>query len=401
MEDSRAPTLEDVRQALLCLYEPRELSRCRLFQVLGGPGGDAEARGQGLRRLILDAMEQLRPRGRAAPSASEYRAYDCVTLRYVSSLSVEEIAEELSLSRRQVYRDLRWGENRLAELLEARRQMREDEAAPAADALTQEIEALPRRQEAVSLVEVVQGAISALAPLVARFEVTLSYSGPNGGVAVMATPGVLREAIVQALSAVVQCSRGDAVAVTLTTDRGEALLNLPALPTGSPQSGLLRGALRILEAQGVTCGPAREGEGRLLLRLPLARRYRVLLVEDNPSAIALYERYLEGSEWEPVLLPNGRVAEEIAASRRAHAVILDIMMPETDGWSVLQALKLDPRTRDIPVIVCSVVDDPELGRALGATAYLTKPVARPALLEALAAARQGRSPAAVDPGRRG
>jgi len=75
---------------------------------------------------------------------------------------------------------------------------------------------------------------------------------------------------------------------------------------------------------------------------------------------------------------------ELAVAKRAQAIILDIMMPETDGWRVLQALKLDERTRQIPVIVCSVVNDPELGLALGAASYLTKPVFRPALLRVLA-----------------
>jgi len=106
-------------------------------------------------------------------------------------------------------------------------------------------------------------------------------------------------------------------------------------------------------------------------------------VEDNPGARALYGRYLEGTEWLPLTAEGPERVPALAADRGAAAVILDIMMPETDGWSVLQALRMEPRTAAVPVIVCSVLNDPELAAALGATHYLTKPVSRSQLLGAL------------------
>jgi CheY-like chemotaxis protein len=71
------------------------------------------------------------------------------------------------------------------------------------------------------------------------------------------------------------------------------------------------------------------------------------------------------------------------------AVALDVMMPTQDGWEVLQSLKNDPTTRNIPVIICSVLDDPELAYSLGAAAYLHKPVTQADLLSALAALEPG------------
>ena len=70
---------------------------------------------------------------------------------------------------------------------------------------------------------------------------------------------------------------------------------------------------------------------------------------------------------------------------RPGAVLLDIRLPGIDGWAVLKALKADPETRDIPVIVVSIVDERARGVALGAAAYLVKPVSREELLTALAA----------------
>ena len=146
----------------------------------------------------------------------------------------------------------------------------------------------------------------------------------------------------------------------------------------------MQAALRVVEAQNLRYELAPAASGTVLrCHFPLAKRHRVLILEDNPSASALYERYLANSEWEPILAPHPSLVGNLALAKQAQAIILDIMMPETDGWSVLQALKLDQRSRRIPVIICSVVNDPELGLALGATRYLTKPVSRPELLEAL------------------
>ena len=75
----------------------------------------------------------------------------------------------------------------------------------------------------------------------------------------------------------------------------------------------------------------------------------------------------------------------LEAVRRVHpdVVLLDIRLPGIDGWSVLQALKSARETRDIPVVVVSIVDERSRGVALGAAAYLVKPVGRDDLLGAL------------------
>jgi len=85
-----------------------------------------------------------------------------------------------------------------------------------------------------------------------------------------------------------------------------------------------------------------------------------------------------------VVAVNG--IEAVAKARELHpvAITLDILLPGIDGWNVLTELKHLEATRDIPVVVISVVDDPELGRALGAIDYLVKPIDGKALLERLA-----------------
>ncbi len=65
------------------------------------------------------------------------------------------------------------------------------------------------------------------------------------------------------------------------------------------------------------------------------------------------------------------------------AITLDILMPHKDGWEVLNDLKADPATRDIPIIVLSIIDNRELGFSLGASDYLVKPIEKDTVLAAL------------------
>ena len=87
-------------------------------------------------------------------------------------------------------------------------------------------------------------------------------------------------------------------------------------------------------------------------------------------------RFLEREGFHTAPAMNGQQALEMVRALKPVAITLDVMMPGMDGWSVLSALKSDPETAEIPVIVVSIIDDKNLGYALGAAEYLTKPIDR-------------------------
>ena len=115
----------------------------------------------------------------------------------------------------------------------------------------------------------------------------------------------------------------------------------------------------------------------------VAGRPTVLVIEDDPAAQELLRVHLESAGYGVLVTANGRQGLGWLSQIRPDAVILDILLPEMDGWEILQRLKSDPQTRSIPVMVVSVVDDRQLGLALGAVDYLVKPVSRELLLESL------------------
>ena len=100
----------------------------------------------------------------------------------------------------------------------------------------------------------------------------------------------------------------------------------------------------------------------------------ILIIEDDSDAATLLSEIVEGAGYRVRHAPSGSVGLELARQLQPSAITLDVMIPGMDGWRVLQALKGDPRTEAIPVIICSIVDNRALGYRLGASDYLLKPV---------------------------
>jgi signal transduction histidine kinase len=109
----------------------------------------------------------------------------------------------------------------------------------------------------------------------------------------------------------------------------------------------------------------------------------VVVIEDDRPSLELLTVYLSGMAANVTVARDGPSGLE--AVRRVHptVVLLDIRLPGIDGWAVLEALKADPATREIPVVVASIVDERARGAALGAAAYLVKPISRDDLRAAL------------------
>ena len=121
----------------------------------------------------------------------------------------------------------------------------------------------------------------------------------------------------------------------------------------------------------------------------------VLVVDDDPATRDLIARGLQKEGFRVLLAGSGEEALRLAREKRPDAISLDVLMPGTDGWSVLRALKADPLTAAIPVVMVSMLDDADVGLALGAADYLTKPFDREQLVSALRRFRDGRSPRPV------
>ncbi|MCP4658132.1 MAG: response regulator [bacterium] len=102
----------------------------------------------------------------------------------------------------------------------------------------------------------------------------------------------------------------------------------------------------------------------------------VLVIDDDTAALDLTRRFLTKEGFSVVTATDGEKGLELAREIHPRAITLDVMMPGMDGWTVLSALKQDPATAEIPVIMLTMLDERQRGFALGASEYLCKPVDR-------------------------
>ncbi len=100
----------------------------------------------------------------------------------------------------------------------------------------------------------------------------------------------------------------------------------------------------------------------------------VLIIDDDPAQQDLMSRFLHREGFEPSIASDGLSGLRLAAKLRPRAILLDVVMPGMDGWSVLETLKADPTLSDIPVIMITFAGEPGLAQSLGAADYVPKPV---------------------------
>ncbi len=129
--------------------------------------------------------------------------------------------------------------------------------------------------------------------------------------------------------------------------------------------------------------------GPLLVAPGPADGATVLVIDDDPTVGDLMTRVLAREGFRVEYAGGGEAGLAKARSSRPDAITLDVMMPGMDGWSVLHALKCDPELATIPVILVSFLEDKNLGYALGASEYLSKPIDRARLASLLKAYRRG------------
>jgi signal transduction histidine kinase/CheY-like chemotaxis protein len=112
------------------------------------------------------------------------------------------------------------------------------------------------------------------------------------------------------------------------------------------------------------------------------RQHPILIIDDDSEIRYTIGQYLISRGYEVVYAENGEEGFEKAIKIQPFAITLDVMLPNKDGWNILKEFKEHPATRDIPVILISVMGDKNLGFALGAFEYFIKPIAPDKLLSA-------------------
>ena len=129
--------------------------------------------------------------------------------------------------------------------------------------------------------------------------------------------------------------------------------------------------------------PAQAEDSQQVRQVPSTKQPKVLIIDDDPAVLDLVERILIKEGYEPIRAQSSHEGLMLAWRIKPAVIILDVFMPEMDGWDVLATLKADEELKTCPVVLLTVNDDVQKSRALGAAGHLMKPINRDALLRML------------------
>ena len=209
---------------------------------------------------------------------------------------------------------------------------------------------------------------------------------PPKAVIVSLDPVVARQVLVGMLSQAVRQAQAGTLDLALTVEGEEVLLTLRYDPepeaAESPAVNLV--VAQLVDRLGWTVSQEDRLSGARVVTLRImARGPSVLVIDDNEGLVKLLDRYLTDHAYRVIAATSGQEGLRLAQELLPDAIVLDVMMPGMDGWELLQRLRAEPRTTNIPVVICSVIHDPDLAQSLGASAFLPKPVSRDDVLQAL------------------
>lgn len=399
MSVNRAAFSDRVKDALAHFYDLSVLQTHPLAEVLAASTASQSTRGQALRSVLADTIESLRPKDIVPFDRPEWLTYRAMALRYIECLTPDEACHELGLGRTSFYKYLNVGLEGVIDILWERVGVQEprgtEPSRPEGGPAPAEREAMRVAQtsarQPVNLWTVMEGALVTLAPLSDKRQIALSADPPPHCSLVYGDPAMLRQALLGILMEVITrvdagvcrldlVDQGDQVAWRLwSQDKRTHLCDQLAAASGI---ALARNVLAVYGGH-LAISAGCPDQPIISFTLPTLRPRTVLIVDDDPNAQRLYRHYLQAEEYDVRVATDAHSAWATLQAERPDAIILDVLMPQEDGWNVLQRLRTQPETRGIPVLICSVLSQPQLALALGADQVLQKPVDQEQMLRTL------------------
>jgi len=393
---TREKFIECLRDALTHLYHADYLRNSPLVRLFGL--SDQFDASSALRKILTDGIEALKPAPDQPEASRAWRIYDSLFCCYVQQLSHQIVADQLCISDRQLRREQRAALEELADLLWREylsgRQGFNPDTQNTDVVIDRELSWVRRScadvaaQLKTQLSEVLN--LCNLLSTQNRVDVRVQYLGPIPDLLIH--PVALNQILLNVILYVIHHISGGVLEITawqenegvIVTFHGKPPYKRP-LQEESENPGNLDVAMQIanLSRAKLEVHDAPPLGISAVLLLPACEEIPVLVIDDNSDAHQLMRRFTSGSRFKIVPVQDPNEVFSLVESEKPRLILLDIMMPQDNGWMVLARLKQHPLTMNCPVIICSVLPQETLAMTLGASGYLKKPFTREAFLQVL------------------
>lgn len=388
--------LMELRSALGHLYEPFELKRSRLIPFFSLE--TVTDRPAALRKILQNGIQSLKADDHTPGDSSSARIYEVLYYRYIEHSALKEVAAELALSIRQVHRIETAGLEMLSEHLRTQYkiELMPGEGRPAearVDAKTSEMEWLRKssKDEDINLSGLVESVIGTIQPLTQQKHINIQIHCENHQTWVRGDPTILRQIVMNSLVAAFQFyPEGCITASVHLLPEGVCLTVVNEFTSNNTnQEEKIHETIDLIRQFVSITGGSLESSFmpgsclRFALIFPTRDRILVMVVDDNADALLLMERYLTGTVYQFLGVRDPAQVISMVQEHCPQILVLDVMLPGTDGWQLLSNLKDAALLKDTQVIVSTILPQESLALAFHASGFLRKPVTREVLLTML------------------
>ncbi len=401
-------TLEEFTERLVDAYEhlyDLVYLRSHPFaeSLVDEPSQRHKERAWQLHYVLVNVIQELNPGPQAPTFSREWRRYRLLTLRYVDGLAPQVIADQLAISRRHYYRAHDEALHALASILWQRYAATQAKTPQAItvpvvmatdrlEMLRLEATQMAHKDKYSAVDTVLDGVITLLKEEMLQRSVTIATDISEQAV-VAVDKTLLRQLFIGVLGYLIENLHNASIRIVATLVENNVTLDMiveSASTIDSPANEHTRehfatfeelAALSSTTIQAITTGSAISG---FKIVIPAHQPQRtVIVIDDNQDVLELFQRYLSVADYEVALAQNAQQALAYLKQVHPFAIILDLMMPDQDGWDLLQMFSNQPDTQDVPIIVCSVLKQKDLALSLGATYFLQKPISEQQLISVL------------------
>jgi CheY-like chemotaxis protein len=355
-----------------------------------------------LQNILIDAIKSLQPPSDSPSNSKAWRQYESLFYRYIEGFSQQEVAEQLNLGVRHLQREQNSALEILADSLI--RQFTINEGPNNQNIINnnspdfieaEEAELAWLKEYSINSPLEVQPALASIFETISiiakdhNVQIKVNIQENLQGLAIH--PVAFNQIMLNLLTVGVTLAENGwiSVAAILTNDVVGIEIQTTKF-TNNSFASLNELTIKIRMAQrllSICSGKLEVSETfslfRATLTIPIFDRQILLVIDDNPDTLQLFERYCSNTRYQVIPCQDPSEIMDLVKKQAPDIIIIDVMMPQIDGWLVLSRLRIHPLTASLPIIICTILPQEELAFSLGATGFLRKPVNRQEFLKLL------------------
>lgn len=385
---------DEIHTALMHLYDPdfefpaALYARLNCEQALGS---------RNVQEKILAAIAEMEPGSDIQSGSRARRNFDSLYLHYNARMTQEEVANRLHLSVRHLQRTQAeavhllagrlWASQTVATAIAATTS--EEKPAQAIDWRTQAAQEFSLLRDSApnitaDIESVIQSVLALDSFMVSAHGIHLEIGNLQSSLVTTVHPSILRQTLISAISALAPIIRSKMIKFYTALEGGRIKITLAGPVVECSRLNTDDLTREILLTPEMSLESICKNEHIYLhIRMPVVGERTVLVVEDNLDMVYFYRRCTSGTTYNFHHITSGKDLFLAIETYKPDVILVDVMLPDIDGWQLLTHLHERAISRDIPVVVCSVVKEENLAIALGACVYLAKPVQPQRFVEAL------------------